>query len=103
MRAFRAPRLDNRHTHGTGCTLASAVASRLAQGDLLEDAVAAAKDFVTGAIAAGFALGAGIGPVDHAWRLRSPHLPPAARVGGLPTREPGRGLRGRTFPADRRT
>ena len=67
----RAPRgCDNRHTHGTGCTLASAVASRLAHGDPLPDAVAAAKDYVTGAIAAGFPLGAGIGPVDHGWRWR---------------------------------
>ena len=67
---FRAPRLDNRHTHGTGCTLASAVASRLALGDDVPAAVGAAKDYVTGALAAGFALGAGIGPVDHGWRLR---------------------------------
>ena len=64
------PRLDNRHTHGTGCTLASAVACRLALGDPLPDAVAAAKDYVTGAIAHGFPLGAGIGPVDHGWRWR---------------------------------
>jgi hydroxymethylpyrimidine/phosphomethylpyrimidine kinase len=67
---FRAPRYDNRHTHGTGCTLASAVASRLALGDGLVDAVAAAKEYVTGAVAAGFPLGAGIGPVDHGWRWR---------------------------------
>jgi hydroxymethylpyrimidine/phosphomethylpyrimidine kinase len=67
---FRAPRLDNRHTHGTGCTLASAVASRLALGDDVPAAVAAAKDYVTGAIGAGFPLGAGIGPVDHGWRTR---------------------------------
>jgi len=67
---LRAPRLDNRHTHGTGCTLASAVASRLALGDHLPAAVAAAKDYVTGAISAGFGLGAGIGPVDHGWRTR---------------------------------
>jgi hydroxymethylpyrimidine/phosphomethylpyrimidine kinase len=69
-RTYRSARLDNRHTHGTGCTLASAVASRLAVGDALPDAVAAAKDYVTGAIAHGFPLGAGIGPVDHAWRWR---------------------------------
>lgn len=69
-RAYRAQRLDNRHTHGTGCTLASAIASRLALGDALPDAVGAAKDYVTGAIAAGFPLGAGIGPVDHGWRWR---------------------------------
>jgi hydroxymethylpyrimidine/phosphomethylpyrimidine kinase len=69
-RTYRSARLDNRHTHGTGCTLASAVASRLALGDPLPDAVAAAKEYVTGAIAAGFPLGAGIGPVDHGWRWR---------------------------------
>ena len=67
---LRAPRLDNRHTHGTGCTLASAIAARLALGDDVPGAVHAAKDYVTGAIASGFALGAGIGPVDHAWRMR---------------------------------
>jgi hydroxymethylpyrimidine/phosphomethylpyrimidine kinase len=69
-RTYRSPRLDNRHTHGTGCTLASAIASRLAAGDPLPDAIAAAKEYVTGAIAHGFPLGAGIGPVDHAWRSR---------------------------------
>jgi hydroxymethylpyrimidine/phosphomethylpyrimidine kinase len=69
-RTYRAPRLDNRHTHGTGCTLASAIASRLALGDPLPEAVAAAKEYVTGAIAHGFPLGAGIGPVDHGWRWR---------------------------------
>jgi hydroxymethylpyrimidine/phosphomethylpyrimidine kinase len=69
-RAYRSARLDNRHTHGTGCTLASAIASRLALGDPLPDAVAGAKEYVTGAIAHGFPLGTGIGPVDHAWRWR---------------------------------
>jgi len=67
---LRAPRLPNRHTHGTGCTLASAIASRLALGDDVPTAVRAAKEYVTGAIAGGFALGAGIGPVDHGWRGR---------------------------------
>lgn len=67
---LRAPRHDNRHTHGTGCTLASAVASGLAKGLSVPEAVTAAKEYVTGAIAAGFALGAGVGPVDHGWRLR---------------------------------
>ncbi|MFR9726884.1 bifunctional hydroxymethylpyrimidine kinase/phosphomethylpyrimidine kinase [Streptomyces sp. MS19] len=62
---LRAPRHDNRHTHGTGCTLASAVAARLAHGDDVPTAVAAAKEYVTAAIAAGFPLGAGIGPVHH--------------------------------------
>jgi|SRR6266496_152634 hydroxymethylpyrimidine/phosphomethylpyrimidine kinase len=69
-RVFASPRYDNRHTHGSGCTLASAIASRLALGDRLVDAVAAAKEYVSGAVAAGFPLGAGIGPVDHGWRWR---------------------------------
>ncbi|MFJ9040161.1 bifunctional hydroxymethylpyrimidine kinase/phosphomethylpyrimidine kinase [Streptomyces sp. NPDC102406] len=68
---LRAPRHDNRHTHGTGCTLASAIAAHLAQGRTVPEAVRAAKDYVTGAIAAGFALGGGIGPVDHGWRFRA--------------------------------
>jgi hydroxymethylpyrimidine/phosphomethylpyrimidine kinase len=67
---LRAVRHDNRHTHGTGCTLASAIAAELARGREVPEAVAAAKEYVTGAIAAGFSLGGGIGPVDHGWRLR---------------------------------
>ncbi|MDF4253199.1 bifunctional hydroxymethylpyrimidine kinase/phosphomethylpyrimidine kinase [Streptomyces sp. WMMB303] len=67
---LRAPRYDNRHTHGTGCTLASALASYLARGLPVPAAARAAKEYTTGAIAAGFALGAGLGPVDHGWRLR---------------------------------
>ncbi|MFD8484115.1 bifunctional hydroxymethylpyrimidine kinase/phosphomethylpyrimidine kinase [Kitasatospora sp. NPDC059673] len=67
---YRAPRHDNRHTHGTGCTLASAIASQLAKGETMPEAVANAKAYVTGAIEHGFALGSGIGPVDHFWRAR---------------------------------
>jgi hydroxymethylpyrimidine/phosphomethylpyrimidine kinase len=66
---LRSPRYDNRHTHGTGCTLASAIASYLAKGQSVPEAVAAAKEYVTGAIRGGFALGSGIGPVDHGWAL----------------------------------
>jgi hydroxymethylpyrimidine/phosphomethylpyrimidine kinase len=69
---FPGDRIESVHTHGTGCTLASAIASRLALGDDVPTAVRAAKAYVTGAIAAGFPLGAGIGPVDHGWRLRAP-------------------------------
>ena len=65
-----AERLDNRHTHGTGCTLASAIAAYLARGDDVPTAVRRAKDYVTEAIRGGFALGSGIGPVDHAWPWR---------------------------------
>ena len=67
---YSAPRADNRHTHGTGCTLASAIASYLARGYDVPAAVGAAKEYISGAVAAGFALGGGIGPVDHAWRFR---------------------------------
>jgi hydroxymethylpyrimidine/phosphomethylpyrimidine kinase len=68
---FAGERITSVHTHGTGCTLASAIASRLAIGDDVPGAVKLAKEYVTGAIAAGFPLGAGIGPVDHGWRLRA--------------------------------
>jgi hydroxymethylpyrimidine/phosphomethylpyrimidine kinase len=68
---FAGERITSEHTHGTGCSLASAIASRLAIGDDVPSAVQAAKEYVTGAIAGGFPLGAGIGPVDHGWRLRS--------------------------------
>ncbi|MFI8206974.1 bifunctional hydroxymethylpyrimidine kinase/phosphomethylpyrimidine kinase [Streptomyces sp. NPDC085937] len=67
---LRAPRHDNRHTHGTGCTLASAIASYLAKGHTVPEAVTAAKTYVTGALTSGFALGGGIGPVHHGWALR---------------------------------
>jgi hydroxymethylpyrimidine/phosphomethylpyrimidine kinase len=67
---FRAPRSDNRHTHGTGCTLASAIASYLARGEDMLSAVGLAKRYVTGAVEHGFRLGRGIGPVDHGWQLR---------------------------------
>ncbi|OEU91430.1 phosphomethylpyrimidine kinase [Streptomyces oceani] len=65
---LRAPRQDNRHTHGTGCTLAAAIAAGLARGRSVPQAVAEAKTYVTGALSAGFPLGAGIGPVHHGWR-----------------------------------
>ena len=68
---FPGERIASVHTHGTGCTLASAVASRLAGGDDIPTAVKAAKEYVTAAIAGGFPLGSGIGPVDHGWRLRA--------------------------------
>lgn len=71
--ALRYPgqRIASRHTHGTGCTLASAIAAQLALGKDMPKAVEAAKEYVTGAIGGGFPLGAGIGPVDHAWRTRA--------------------------------
>ena len=68
---FGGERVATPHTHGTGCTLASAIASYLAQGEDVPAAVAQARDYVTGAIRGGFPLGSGIGPVDHAWQSRS--------------------------------
>jgi hydroxymethylpyrimidine/phosphomethylpyrimidine kinase len=70
MRRFTGPRLPDQHTHGTGCTLASAIASFLALGENVPEAVVKAKEYVTGAIRSAFPLGAGIGPVDHGWRMR---------------------------------
>jgi len=67
---FTGPRLDTRHTHGTGCTLASACAAGLAQGLGLESAVARAWAYVAEAIRRAPGLGAGHGPLDHAWPMR---------------------------------
>lgn len=66
---FTEERIENRHTHGTGCTLASAVAVGLALGRTVPEAVAEAKTYVSGAIRQGFPLGQGIGPVWHGWRI----------------------------------
>lgn len=63
-----APRLENRHTHGTGCTLSAAIAALMAQGAPPLEAVRRAKAFLTGAIQAAQPLGEGIGPVDHLWQ-----------------------------------
>ena len=68
--SFEGPRLDTRHTHGTGCTLASACAAGLAQGMGLTQAVARAVAYTAEAIARAPGLGAGAGPLDHAWPLR---------------------------------
>jgi hydroxymethylpyrimidine/phosphomethylpyrimidine kinase len=66
MEAFAAPRIDTRHTHGTGCTTASAVAAGLAQGLSLRDAVIRARRYVRAAIEAAPGLGQGHGPLNHA-------------------------------------
>jgi hydroxymethylpyrimidine/phosphomethylpyrimidine kinase len=69
-----APRVTTPHTHGTGCTLASAIAAGLAVGLEVVTAVQEAKRYLSGAIAGGFPLGKGIGPTDHAWRFRAAGL-----------------------------
>jgi hydroxymethylpyrimidine/phosphomethylpyrimidine kinase len=67
VRSFSTPRIETRNTHGTGCTLSSAVAAGLAKGLPLADAVAAGKDFISAAIGASAQLhiGRGHGPVHH--------------------------------------
>lgn len=67
---FRHERIGTGNTHGTGCTLSSAIACGLAQGLELAPAVEQAKAYLTGALAAGLDLGRGSGPVDHMWRHR---------------------------------
>ena len=67
---FEGPRLDTRHTHGTGCTLASACATGLAQGMPLVEAVARAWAYTAEAIRRAPGFGAGRGPLDHGWPLR---------------------------------
>ena len=67
---FASPRIDNPNTHGTGCTLSSAIASHLALGETLPQAVRSAKEYLTGALAEQLDLGHGAGPMDHAWRWR---------------------------------
>ena len=66
---FAAPRIDTRHTHGTGCTLASAVATGLAQGMALRPAVVRARDYVRAAIDTAPGFGAGAGPLNHMVRV----------------------------------
>jgi len=68
-RRFEGPRIATRHTHGTGCTLASACATGLAQGMALEAAVERGWDYTARAIRAAPGLGAGAGPLGHGWPL----------------------------------
>ena len=79
---FESPRIDTRHTHGTGCTLASAVACSLAQGIGVEDAVRRARDFVLEAIRAAPGFGSGHGPLNHAHAIG-----PYGRVAGGNTKK----------------
>ena len=67
---FENPRIDSRHTHGTGCTLASACAVGIAQGLSLEAAVVRAHAYTAQALRRAPGFGAGHGPLDHAWPLR---------------------------------
>ena len=66
---FKGRRIHNPNTHGTGCTLSSAIASNLAKGYPLEESVRRAKEYISGALAAMLDLGHGSGPMDHAYAL----------------------------------
>ncbi len=66
---LRQRRIDTGDTHGTGCTLSSAIACGLAQGSTLEEAVFAAKRYITGALEHGIHVGKGSGPLNHMWNL----------------------------------
>lgn len=67
---FSAERIDNPNTHGTGCTLSSAIACNLAKGNTLPESVQKAKEYLTGALRAGLNLGRGSGPLDHGYAIR---------------------------------
>ena len=66
---FEGKRIDNPNTHGTGCTLSSAIAANLAKGYELEESVKRAKEYISGALAAMLDLGRGSGPMNHAFGL----------------------------------
>ncbi len=68
---FNGVRIDNPNTHGTGCTLSSAIASGLAKGYGLAEAVDMAKKYISGALAAMLDLGKGSGPMDHAFAINN--------------------------------
>ena len=71
---FKGKRIDNPNTHGTGCTLSSAIASGLARGYDLPTAVRSAKNYISGALAAMLDLGKGSGPMNHAFAIEGTFL-----------------------------
>jgi hydroxymethylpyrimidine kinase/phosphomethylpyrimidine kinase len=68
---FSAKRSDKRHTHGTGCTLSSAIAGYMALGKTLTEAISEAKLYITAAIEHAYPVGRGVGPVNHFWQFYS--------------------------------
>ena len=68
-RWFHGKRIENPNTHGTGCTLSSAIASNLAKGYALDESVERAKNYISGALSAMLDLGKGSGPMDHGYDL----------------------------------
>ena len=68
---FEGKRIDNPNTHGTGCTLSSAITSNLAKGFSMVESVNRAKDYISGALAAMLDLGKGSGPMDHGFAIKN--------------------------------
>jgi hydroxymethylpyrimidine/phosphomethylpyrimidine kinase len=68
---FEQVRIPNSNTHGTGCTLSSAIACNLANGLPVKESIAKAKAYITGAISAGLKLGKGHGPINHCWYINN--------------------------------
>ena len=66
---FDGEKIDSKNTHGTGCTLSSAIACGLADGLSLEESVYNAKQYINGAIKASLNIGSGNGPLNHFWNL----------------------------------
>ncbi|MCH7953625.1 MAG: bifunctional hydroxymethylpyrimidine kinase/phosphomethylpyrimidine kinase, partial [Chloroflexi bacterium] len=66
---FGGPRIETTSTHGTGCTFASAIATFLARGESVPDAVGQAKEYLTEALRRAYPVGGGHGPVHHFWEL----------------------------------
>ena len=64
---FEQTRIPNPNTHGTGCTLSSAIACRLAEGKEIAESVSLAKYYITGALHSDLRLGKGNGPINHSW------------------------------------
>lgn len=71
---FMGEKIDNPNTHGTGCTLSSAIAANLAKGQSLSEAVANAKTYISGALGAMLDLGAGRGPMNHGFDLKKKYM-----------------------------
>ena len=67
--AFEGKSVENDNTHGTGCTLSSAIACNLAMGHTMQESVENAKRYITGALQAGLNLGKGSGPLEHTYWL----------------------------------
>lgn len=66
---YEGKRINNSNTHGTGCTLSSAIAAGLAKGYSMEEAVRCAKEYISGALASQLNLGKGSGPINHAYKI----------------------------------